>query len=70
MRAFKWGSSCDLIPGVYIIFPKASEFLDNAVIGVDGCDGVGQLFSSMVMDIAIVNAVDIGLPDQVSGPII
>jgi hypothetical protein len=36
--------------------------------GVYNCVGAGQSSSSVVMGIAVINVVDIGFPDQISGP--
>jgi hypothetical protein len=37
-------------------------------IGVYSCEGVGQSSSSVVMGISVITVVDIGLPNQISGP--
>jgi hypothetical protein len=38
------------------------------LIGVYGCEGVGQSSSFVVFDITVVSVVDMGFPFQISGP--
>ena len=53
---------------VYILCSQRGvSFQRIRFIGVYKCEGVGQSSSPVVMGIVVVNAIDIELPDQMSG---